>query len=386
VISSIRLASRVICTVVATGGGALAQAAPAPPPPATVAALLASLPKWSATVSLETSYGYKDNLLLSYAGEEHSAFARGGVEAVLLRIPTGQFDYSLYLQADRTWFFTGRTMDHEAQAWLVTEPAYRCGEVLRISLPLTTYYTDRILDVSDSDVERLVAKLKETGGMAGPTLRWTISPTWWLEAQAVGQRRTYEDHAYNSNLGEGDLRLGWAPLERLELRLSGAERWRNFARRAQYSSAGRELPGTHLKAAEREAELRADVKWDEAAHWRTTTRLSGSWYRDNGPAGYFNYNERKSAQDLEWQGEAWSVRLTGLARRIDYLVQTVGFGIRPPARLRDEYSAEVHVERKLSKQWTIFGTYQWERSRSNDRFASYNANEGLLGVRWSWEK
>jgi hypothetical protein len=64
----------------------------------------------------------------------------------------------------------------------------------------------------------------------------------------------------------------------------------------------------------------------------------------------------------------------------------VGFGLDPAARLRDEFSADVRVEHQWSERWTVFGQYAWERSRSNDRFASYVVNEGLLGVRWSWEK
>jgi hypothetical protein len=353
--------------------------------PPTIAALLAAQPKWSAWASVDASYGYKDNLLLSYADEEHSAFARGGFEFVLLRIPTGRLDYSLYLQADRTHFFSGRTIDHEAQAWLATELGYRQGETLKFSLPLTGYYTDRVLDVSDTDVEHVFTKLKETGAMLGPTVRWKFHPSWWIEAQAQGQRRYYEERAYNSRVGEGSLRLAWIPRERIEVRLSATERWRDFAGRSQYSSAGRELAGSELKISEREGELRFDVKWDEEGRWRTITRLAGSHYRDNG-SGYFSYHEQKVAQDLEWKSGAWSANLSGLARRVDYNVQTVGFGLDPPARLRDEYSAELRLERELSKRWTVFGQYAWERSRSNDRFASYVANEGLLGVRWSWDK
>ena len=71
---------------------------------------------------------------------------------------------------------------------------------------------------------------------------------------------------------------------------------------------------------------------------------------------------------------------------MEFDVQTVGLGIAPPARIKDEYNLEGRVERKLTDRWTIFAALTWERSRSNDRVASYRVNEGLLGVRWSWEK
>ena len=96
--------------------------------------------------------------------------------------------------------------------------------------------------------------------------------------------------------------------------------------------------------------------------------------------------EQKVAQDVEWTGKQWRLQAGASAQRLDFGVQTVGLGIDPPPRLKDEYSADVRIERKLTKSWTIFATYTWERTRSNDLFASYKVNEGLLGVHWSWEK
>jgi hypothetical protein len=158
-----------------------------------------------------------------------------------------------------------------------------------------------------------------------------------------------------------------------------------FANRSQYNRNGRELVGTQLKIAEREAEVRLTVKWDEDGHWRTITRASRLHYRDNG-SDYFSFREKKIAQEIEWEAGGWMIRLGGIARRNDYDVQTVGFGLAPTPRVRDEFSAELRVERKLSDRWKVFTQYTWERNRSNDRFAAYVMNEGLLGVRWSWDK
>jgi hypothetical protein len=140
-----------------------------------------------------------------------------------------------------------------------------------------------------------------------------------------------------------------------------------------------------LKIAEREGEFRFDIAWDEAARWQTTTRASLLDYRDNG-SGYFNFREQRVAQELEWDAEPWLVSIAGSASRIDYEAQKVGLGIDPPARLRDEYGGRFQVARKLNSRWTIYGGYTWERCRSNDPLASYTVNEGLLGMRWSWEK
>lgn len=352
---------------------------------ADLAALLASLPQWSVSTSLRAGYGYKDNLLLSYADEERSAFVRSGVELLVLRVPQGKFEFSGFAETEGTHYFSARTSDQEAKVWLQVDPGYRLSDAVKVSLPLTGFYYDQVFDVSDTDVERRVAELKVRGLMAGPTVRWDFHRAWWVEAQGSGQRKRFDDGANDGRLGEGTLRLGWFPGRRFEVRATGAQRWRTFDRRAQYSASGRELPDTALKISEREWEGRMGVTWDEAGHWQTTTRFSVLQYRDNG-SGYFNYGEERVTQEVEWRTEAWLVRLGGSASRLDFDVQKAGISIDPPARLKDEYMVDVHLERRLSARWTLYGSYFWERSRSNDAYASYRVNEGLLGLRWSWER
>ncbi|MGH7956452.1 MAG: hypothetical protein ACREH8_05515 [Opitutaceae bacterium] len=384
-----RLAFTLACAFGAAKSIACAQVRPAGSrngsAAAEIEAYLSALPNWSTSTAVTASYGYKDNLLLSFASEERSPFVRGSVELLLLRIPQDQFDFSFFAEAGGTRYTAGRTVEDDAKVWVQAEPGYRVGETLKFALPVTGYYYDQVFDVSDTEVERLVAELKVTGVMAGPLVRWDFHPAWWIEAQGVAQRKRYDDRANNGDIGEGAVRLGWARGGWFEARVSGAQRWRDFDFRSQYSAAGRELAGTALKISEREGELRFDVTWDQAARWQTCTRASVLAYRDNG-SGYFNYREQKVAHELEWNVETWQVRIGGSASRVDFDVQTVGLGIDPPARLRDEFIGELHVGRKLNNRWTIFGGYTWERSRSNDPVASYQVNEGLLGMRWSWEK
>lgn len=352
---------------------------------AELAAFLAAQPKWSSSAAVEGSFGFKDNLLLSSSAEERSAFGRAGVEALVLRVPTGRVDYSLFAQTEATRYFEGRTVQNETKSWLRTELGLRASEHWKWSLPLTGYYYDQIFDVSDTEVERLVAELKVGGAMAGPTVRWTPDLPIWIETQVVEERKRYAGGVNDGRVREGALRLGWEWGEHFEIRLAGMQRRRDFDSRSQYSAAGRPLFGTELKIDEREGELRVDLKWDRAGRWRMTTRAGMRDYHDNG-SGYFNYRERKLDHEMEWSDGPWRVRVEGAARRVDFDVQTVGIGIDPPARLKDEFDLGVRVEREMGIHWTLLGGFTWERSRSNDPVASYVVNEGLLGVRWSWEK
>jgi hypothetical protein len=340
---------------------------------------------WSRSATTDVSFGYKDNLLLSSADEEGSAFARGSVSLLLLRASTEPFQFSFFSQADGSYYFSGTTVDHDAKAWVQADFGYRLGDNVKLSLPVTGSYFDQVFDVSDTDVERLVASLKVVSLMVAPSARWQFHPSWWTEAQALGDERRYDDESNDQQVGAGTIRLGWSPARRVDLRIAGTRRWRNFDTRAQYSSAGRELAGTHLKIAEREFEARADVTWDQAASWQTMTRVTALDYRDNG-SGYFNYGEHKLGQEVEWKEGDWLVRAMGSAGRVKFHVQTVGFGIDPPARVEDEFAVELRVERRVARAWTVFAEYNWTRTRSNDPIASYVVNEGLLGLRWSWEK
>jgi hypothetical protein len=377
----IRCAFRIGCAFIVVP----AIASSSGPAVSEMAAFLAAQPKWSFSSALKTSYGYKDNLLLSFADEERSPFIRGSVDFLLMRNPRDNFDFSFFAEVESTRYTKGKLVKDDAKVWLHAEPAYHITDSVTVELPVTGYYSDQVFDVSDTDVERLVAELKVTGVMFAPAVRWDFHSAWWVEAQAVAHRKRYDDHVNDGDIGEGALRLGWKRGDWLRAQLSGVQRWRDFKSRTQYFANGREAEGTELKISEREGEFRVDITWDDAARWQTSTAVSVLHYRDNG-SGFFNFREEKIAQEVEWSSRRWLVRLSGSASRVDYGVQTVGFGIEPPARLRDEFVGEVYLERKLDARWKVFGGYLWERSRSNDPVASYTVNEGLLGVRWSWDK
>lgn len=348
------------------------------------ATLPAASSQWSTSTSVQSAFGFKDNLLLSASGQEESTFSRASAEVLFMRVPAGRVDYSVFAEAEGTHFFSGRTVHNEASVWVRQNLGIRVGDAGNLSCPVTGYYDDKVFDKSDTEVERLVAELKVRGVMAAPAIRWKFYPGWWIEGQGTAQRERFVDGANDNRTRHAALRLNWSAKDRLGVKLSATRRWRDFDVRTQYSAAGRELSGTHLEVEEDEGECAVNLKWGQNAAWQTTTRAGVLRYRDNG-SGYFNYREKKIGQELEWTREPWLVRLSAEARRVEFEVRTVGISTDPPPWIKDGYEAKVHVEYKVSDRWTVYGGYSWERTRSNDKVVSYVVNEGLLGVRWSWE-
>lgn len=333
----------------------------------------------------ETGVGFRDNLLLSHAAEQRSGFVRGGVDATIWHPPSARFDYRATINATGRRYFSTQSVNHEEQVIALTTWSYRANNAFTFSVDGVGSYSHLLYDVSDTDVLLVVSEIKRSMGAFGPTVRWVFWPTWFVEAQGAGRRETYPDGFNNRTIREGSLRFGWKPGTRFEASIAAKGWHRAYDIREQYNVAGQGIDGTALAIREREVELRLKAKLDAAGRWEAVTRANGTKFSDNG-SGFLDYRERSLDQEIDWTGDDWKVELSVAAKRREYGLQTVGVGVAPPPRVRDAFESFVRLERKLTPNWTAFAEYLWERNRSNDAIASYNLNEGLLGIRWIWEK
>lgn len=366
---------RLAAAACALSAGWAAPNPPEPPP----------LPEWSWSAALETGAGYRDNLLLSSTAEERSGFLHAAAEVLLLRVPGRSLEASFFLQTEGRRFWSGRTVNQEASAWLQGEPAWRPAPGWKWSLPVSAYYDDRVLDVSDTDVERLIAETRLTGLLGGPQLRWDFAERWHVEAQVAGDRVRHEDGVNDAEVIRGLFRIGWRPVPAWEAKFSVWQRERDYARRLQYSAAGRPLIGTSLRFAETEGEMSLGFRWGPRDRWRTTGRVGERRLADNG-SGYFNHREWRWEQQLEWSDDRWKLRAEAGLRELRFGVQTVGLGIDPPSRRRTELSGSLRIERHLAGDWSLVGQLSREHVRSNDPLGAYRVNEGLLALRRGWER
>jgi hypothetical protein len=385
---------------------AFAQAAPRRPAPASpsqqveaadIDALLALIqPTWTASVSLQTGVGYKENILLSPQNLQNSAFSRTGIETLLWHVPKGAIDYfgflngeyTRYLRAARDSF--GHTVSHEAQGFGGLEWRYQKPDVFSFAVDGQGYYLDQVFDVSDVVAKTSIAELKAKGAKVGPTVRWAPKSWLWVEGLGTVDRQKFQDGLNDARIGEYAGRIGWKPSGRIELSLAETERRRAFDRRHPLPAdlQDDEIPWL-LVIHEREYEGRLKTTWGGKRQWTTATRAGALKYADNG-TGFLDYFERHVGQDVDWTSGQWTVHTEGAFSRKHYEQQTVGEGFDFSPLVKDVFSASARVERKLSDHWTMYGEFSWERCRSNDFtnnfIASYVTKEGLLGARWSWEK
>ncbi|MBM3865392.1 MAG: hypothetical protein FJ381_05775 [Verrucomicrobia bacterium] len=355
--------------------GRAATSPPEPPP----------LPTWGWSAALETGVGYRDNLLLSSTAEERSGFLHAAAELLLLRTPSRGLETSFFLQTEGRRFWSGRTVHGEASAWLQGEPAWRPARSWKLSLPVSAYYDDRVLDVSDTDVERVIVETRLAGVLSGPQVRWEFADRWHAETQVAGDRVRHEDGVNDAEVIRGLLRFGWRPAPAWEGKVSLWQRERAYARRVQYSAAGRPLLGTRLRFAETEGEMSVSFRWGRGERWRTTGRVGGRRLGDNG-SDYFAHREWRWEQQLEWSDDRWKIRAEASLRDLRFGVQTVGLGIDPPARWRTEVTGSLRAERRLAGDWSLMAVASREHVRSNDPLGAYRVNEGLLALRRGWER
>ena len=340
---------------------------------------------WVASVTTDLSAGYKDNILLSHADREASAFVRGGVDCFAWRPSAGRMDYLGYLAAEGTRFLSSSSVDKEIASMLRFESRYTLSDAWLFTLAVQGAYHDQVLDVSDIASRSEIGEFKVFSRAVNPLVRWSVSRTVWIEAEGTLHGESYQGGTNDATVTEAGVRVGWPLADWAEFQVQGTERERKFERRPWLAANGVPEPDSRLVTNEREVSARLQFRWGSKPAWKTVTRVGESRYEDNG-VGFLNYRERFVRQDIEWKHGRWAIALDARAKRQDFPQQFLGRGTVRPHRVSDEYFANLSVEREVSKRWTLFVAYEWERHRSNDILVAYKVNEGLLGARWSWDK
>ena len=352
--------------------GALAADARAQTAPATATG-------WDQTTSLRSSIGWRDNVLLSSFAPIGRGFGRAEIDTFLTK-RQGDWRWLSFVNGDVLRYFSPPRETGGEQQWFVHgEARWQHWPAWRVAVKADGFLQDAVVDLSETESVRTVAPTRAQGGFATATTRVELPAGFAVEPVWQVKRVEYRNFPGGYDDTKAGGRLEWTRSERLTLSVAAFERRRGYAERQNYTAGGRALKDTRLRFWQREGELRVATAWSGGGLWVSAVTVGRLENRDRA-SGFFDYDQQRARLELSWQRAAWKVTCDGTARRMDYLVQTVGTGTAPPPRVADNFETSLRVERELNGAWTVFGEYRWERNRSNETGFNYRANTVLAGV------
>jgi hypothetical protein len=307
------------------------------------------------------------------------AFGRAEVESFFLR-SRGEWQFLSLLNGDVIRYFSPPPDTGGEQMWFLhAEARWQRWPSWRVAWKADGFLQDTVIDLSETEAVRTVLAARVRGGFTSLAPRFVLPGGLALEPLAQVKRVDYNQIPGDYDETRTGLRLEWKRTPSLALSAAWLEYRRRFDARQNYTAGGRALPGTHLRFWLRDGELKATTTWGTAGRWTAAAAVGRLANRDRA-SGFFDYDQKRLRAELEWRGAAWKIHFEGAAKRLDYLIQTVGAGTAPPPRITDSFDTRLRVERSLGPGWLLFAEHTWERSRSNEREFTYRANTALAGL------
>lgn len=356
-------------------------AAPANATPATP--VVAAEPTWLHTTTARLVVGYSDNVLWSAQQSDGRGFAQSEIEALAWRSSRKNWEASAMLSGEVRRYASPLPEASGEQRWLARgELATRPTPPLRLALVAQGFYQDQVYDLSADRAARFVAKLRVGGLQLAFQPRLTLPHGWDLEPIAQQRVTDYFDFTEDYSETRTGVRLRWRRETQWEASAAIYDQRRDYRDRVNHTIGGRPLSGTELRFDQTIAETRLAWTARKRGLWRIASTFQHVANRDRG-SGFFDYDQQRLRADLVWQVARWEVELGASLGRYEYLVQTVGMGIAPPARTRDDASARASVEYALTPRWRALARCEWDRSRTNELNASYHVTAVSAGIAWN---
>lgn len=377
--------------LIGLGGATIVGAASAPAlltadelaqlPPDVAAEIQALVaPSWRPSLTLRVAAGYRDNVLLSRFEPVGRPFLEGELELFLARPVGATWEVVGFLNGEGLRYLSPPKETGGEQAWFaMTGVRWKPVAWLTPRADVQGYWQDEVLDLSDTEAERVVARTRVGGAIGVVGLRFDLPGRVKIEPLVQVQRSAVRDYPGDYDEVKTGGRAEWSPGAGFTLSTAAWAWQRSYAERPNYTAGGRPRAGTHLRFHQREWEAGVARTWRTQATWTAAVK-GGEFQNRDGAGGFFDYRERKVRAEGEVEGKRWRWHLEGAARRQRYDVQTVGMGLEPPARIQDVFEFGARAEWKWSETWTVFIAENWERCRSNEDEFNYRTNTVLAGV------
>jgi hypothetical protein len=341
----------------------------------TATAATNSAVEWDTTARVTTSFGYRDNVLRSSIAPESSGFFNTSADVSFLRLADSGAHFTLFVLGDDTRYLDAASVNYEQFFSGTAQGVTPLGDHDELGGQFTYLYQHQVVDVSETEALRTRLLVDGHSLALRPHWKHTLGGGWAAQLEVTAMRQLYE----------GDLDDYWDVGGRLsairrygyrsEFSLGYQAKQLRYDTREQFDSSGFALPGTALRYCQHELATEWRHHFDEARHWRSTSKLSYLLSRDSG-SGYFDYDRVLFSQQLRWSAAPWEIKANARFGWFRYDTQLVG----AENRERSYAAIDLRVERRLGKHWLIYAAAEREWNFSNDPLDEYRDWMASAGV------
>ncbi len=332
---------------------------------------------WDVTARLSVGGGYRDNVLRTAVAPESSAFFITSADASFIRLSETGSQLTFYVLGEDTRYFDAPSLDYEQLFSGTAQATTPVGANDELGGQFSYFYQHQILDVSETEAALYRVLVDGHALTLRPYWKHTLRPGWAVQVEGTALRQLYGGELDDFWEAAGRLSLIHSYGRRSEVSLGYLSRHRLYDTREQFDSFGVIEPDTHLVYWQHELSGQWRHHWDKARRWRTTSKLSCLFNRDNG-SGYFDYDRVLFSQQVRWADRGWEIRANVRGGWFFYQSQRIG----DRHRERSYLALDLRVERKLSKHCLLYAAAEREWNWSNDPLDDYRdwAAGGGVGV------
>lgn len=337
---------------------------------------------WDRTFNLRGGFGFKDNVLLSPAARQDSAFFASGFDAMFIRLPINGPQFLFFLTGDDFRYLNEIGVDKEQSLVAIAKLQKEFASVWEAALGIEYFYQDQVFDVSATEADLTTVQLKAHALRGVPGIQRKLGEHYRLKLEFPASRQYLREPL--DDYWEGGPKLVF---EREYGRRSSAfvsyqYEQRFYDSRLKTDRAGEPIANSLLQFEQHEFELGNRHYWDQQRRWRSDTKFNVELNLDNG-AGYFDYERYQFSQQLRYSSQSWMIRGQAKVTYYDYSVQTIA----PESSETREFTTLgflLRGEKNLTKSLKLFAEYDYEQAFSNRPFHEYRANTIQAGVDWEF--
>ncbi len=333
---------------------------------------------WDALVRGSVGGGYRDNVLRTSVSPESSSFINSSAEVSLIRLSETGSQISIFLLGEDWQYADVPSVNSEQLASAMAQGSWVLSDDVEAGGELQYIYQNQVVDMSENDADLRRLLVKGNGFMGRSFWKWSVNTNWNARFDGAFTRQLYDDEEIDNYWEpEARVRVARSYGHRSEVSAAFQTARRLFDSREQADIGGYGMANTSLSYWRPEAGVQLRHYWDQKRRWRSSTKLSWLWNRDNG-SGYYDYDRLLFSQQLRWANDKWEVRAGARVGWYDYRVQEV----QGEKRERSYYILDIRAERRVFKHFFLYAAAEREWDISNDPLDQYQdwAASGGVGL------